>query len=221
MDETPMGDDPGRPKSDRRLADLVGLDRFGAFSDGVYAIAITLLVLELTVPEGPEPLGRALLEQWPEFLGYFISFAFIGGSWLTHARMTRLMRQADSPSAGLNFLILILIALLPFTTSLMVTHLGGDEVGPAVLIYGLNVLLASAALSLLLVYLGRARWLLVDDVADDILAAIVRARWIAIAINLIAVVLAFALPLVAVGMYLVVTLLVLLVPLLQLRRRDA
>jgi uncharacterized membrane protein len=220
MDESHKDAAPAPPSSDRRLADLVGLDRFGAFSDGVYAIAITLLVLELTVPEGPEPLGRALVEQWPEFLGYFISFAFIGGSWLTHARMTRLMRHADSAAAGLDLLILILIALLPFTTSLMVTHLGGEEVGPAVLIYGLNVLLASAALSLLLVYLGRSRWLLVDDVADDILAAMVRARWIAIAINVVAVAMAFALPLVAVGMYLAVTLLVLLVPLWRLRRRD-
>lgn len=201
--------------------ELIGLDRLGAFSDGVYAIAITLLVLELTVPTGSQPLGRALMEQWPEFLGYFISFAFIGGSWLTHARMTRLMQRADSASAGLNLLALLLIALLPFTTSLMVTHLAGDEVGPAVLIYGLNVLLSSAALSLLLVYLGRARWLLVDDVADDILSAIVRARWIAIAINVAAVTLAFALPLVAVGMYLLMTLLALVVPLLQLRRRPA
>ena len=118
MDESHKDAAPAPPSSDRRLADLVGLDRFGAFSDGVYAIAITLLVLELTVPEGPEPLGRALVEQWPEFLGYFISFAFIGGSWLTHARMTRLMRHADSAAAGLDLLILILIALLPFTTSL-------------------------------------------------------------------------------------------------------
>jgi uncharacterized membrane protein len=211
---------PG-PRSERHLADLIGLDRFGAFSDGVYAIAITLLVLELTVPEGPEPLVRTLAEQWPEFLGYLISFAFIGGSWLTHARMTRLMQRADTVAAGLNLIILILIGLLPFTTSLMVTHLNGPEVGTAVLIYGLNVLVASVALSLLLVYLGRERWLLVDDLADDILAAIVRARWIAIGVNVAAVAVALALPLVAVGLYLLMTLLVLLVPLLRLRRRPA
>jgi uncharacterized membrane protein len=80
------------------VRDLVGLDRFTAFSDGVYAIAITLLVLELTVPEGPDRLFVTLIEQWPEFLGYLISFAFIGGSWLTHARMSRMMKSADARS---------------------------------------------------------------------------------------------------------------------------
>jgi uncharacterized membrane protein len=221
MNDERSGSHPSAPRTERHLADLVGLDRFGAFSDGVYAIAITLLVLELTVPAGPTPLQEALVEQWPEFLGYLISFAFIGGSWLTHARMTRLMQRADTVSAGLNLLALILIAVLPFTTSLMVTHLDGSDVGTAVLIYGVNVLLASMALSLLLVYLGRERWLLVDDLADDILMAIVRARWIAIGITLAAVAVALVLPLLAVGLYLFMTLLVLLVPLLHLRRRPA
>jgi uncharacterized membrane protein len=131
------------------------------------------------------------------------------------------MQRADTVAAGLNLITLILIGLLPFTTSLMVTHLTGSEVGAAVLIYGLNVLFASVALSLLLVYLGRERRLLVDDLADDILAAIVRARWIAIGVNVAAVAVALAVPLVAVGLYLLMTLLVLLVPLLRLRRRPA
>jgi uncharacterized membrane protein len=209
---------PTRSYSGPRRADIIGLDRVGAFSDGVYAIAITLLVLELTVPEGPERLLATLVEQWPEFLGYLISFAFIGGSWLTHARMTRVMQRADTVSAGLNLLILILIGLLPFTTSLMVTHLTGPDVETGVVIYGLNVLLASVALSLLLVYLGRERWLLVDDLADDDLAAMVRARWIAIGINVAALAVALLQPLVAVGLYLLMTLAALLVPLLQLRR---
>jgi uncharacterized membrane protein len=197
----------------------VGLDRINAFSDGVYAIAITLLVLELSVPEGPASLFSALLEQWQEFLGYLISFAFIGGSWLTHARMTRLVKRADGTVAGLNLLVLLFVAILPFTTSLMVVNLSGDAVAGAVLVYGTNVLLASVALSSLLLYIGRERALLVDDLADDVLAAMVRARWIAIGVNVVALVIAFAAPLVAVGLYLVVTLLVLLLPLIGLRRR--
>ena len=64
------------------------LDRFSAFSDGVFAIAITLLVLELPVPPVDVPLVPALLEAWPDFLGYIMSFAFIGGIWLTHSGLT-------------------------------------------------------------------------------------------------------------------------------------
>jgi uncharacterized membrane protein len=199
----------------------VGLDRLNAFSDGVYAIAITLLVLELNVPEPGEDLVAALTSQWPEFLGYLISFAFIGGSWLTHARMTRLMKRADSPSAGINLLVLLFVAILPFSTSLMVTHMASPDVAPAVLIYGLNLLLASAVLSMLLVYLGRERSLLVDDVADDIRTSLVRGRWIAIGVNLAALACAFAAPSLAVALYVVMTLVAFVVPLLGLRRRSA
>jgi hypothetical protein len=130
----------------------VPLDRFNAFSDGVFAIAITLLVLELTVPEGPEGLLAALVEQWPEFLGYLISFAFIGGSWQTHARMTRLMKRGD------------------------------------------NVLAASLLLTFLMAHLVRERALLVDDVADETLAAMTRQRRISNGLWIIAVVCALASP---------------------------
>jgi uncharacterized membrane protein len=201
------------------VKDLIGLDRFTAFSDGVYAIAITLLVLELTVPEGPERLFVALAEQWPEFLGYLISFAFIGGSWLTHARMSRMMKSADAAVAGINLVVLLLVAVLPFTTSLMVVNLSTPAMGGAVLVYGVNVLLASMALSIMLVYLGRERSLLIDDMADDYLSLIVRARWIAIAVNLVAVVIAIAAPLAAVVLYVLMTMTIFMAPLLRVRRR--
>ena len=80
------------------------LDRFSAFSDGVFAIAITLLVLELPVPPAGIPLGPALLEAWPDFLGYIMSFAFIGGIWLTHSWLTRLMKRGDTVANGVNLI---------------------------------------------------------------------------------------------------------------------
>ena len=194
------------------------LDRFNAFSDGVFAIAITLLVLELPVPPESVPLLPALLEQWPEFLGYFISFAFIGGIWITHAELTKLMTRADTVAYGLNLLMLLFVAVLPFTTSLMVTHLTGSEVGIAVLFYGINVLIASLTLSLLIFYIAREPSLLVDDFADATLKWIVRQRWIAIGVALFAVALALVAPLVAVGLYLVETVLLLALPLVGMHR---
>jgi hypothetical protein len=63
---------------------LLPLGRLEAFSDGVFAIAITLLVLELHVPGRGEALVRSLEHEWPRYLGYFVSFAFIGGVWIAH-----------------------------------------------------------------------------------------------------------------------------------------
>ena len=159
------------------LPEELPADRFNAFSDGVFAIAITLLVLELPVPTGSDLLG-SLVEAWPEFLGYLISFVFIGGIWMAHARATRLMRESDTLAAGINLLALLFIALLPFSTSLMVENLSGPDARLAVLIYGINVLVASLMLTLLMAYLVRQPLLLRSDIADEVLAALTRQRWI-------------------------------------------
>ena len=216
MDET--GDQQALDRTAPGWTELLPLDRFNAFSDGVFAIAITLLALELTVPVASERLLSALVEQWPEFLGYFISFAFIGGMWLTHARMTRLMKQGDAAVFGINLLVLLFIGVLPFTTSLMVRNLSGPDVEVAVLVYGINVLIASLLLSFLLVYIARDRRLVEDEVADDTLAAIARRRWAAIGVEVIAILCALIVPMVAVALYLAATLLLLIAPLVRLHR---
>jgi TMEM175 potassium channel family protein len=74
---------------------LLPTSRLEAFSDGVFAIAITLLVLELYVPTGHEALVRGLGHEWPRYLGYLVSFAFIGGAWIVHSNMTRFIKSAD------------------------------------------------------------------------------------------------------------------------------
>ena len=201
-----------------RQADVLPLDRFNAFTDGVFAIAITLLVLELSIPAVGGPLLPALAEQWQEFLGYLISFVFIGGIWVSHAGMTKLMRHADSLAYGINLLMLLFVGVLPFSTNLMVTHLSGPDVEPAVIIYGVNVLLASLALSLLMFYIASERSLVLDGVADETLEAKVRQRWVVIALNVAAIALAVVAPLAAVGLYLVMTFLALALPLIHLRR---
>jgi len=198
--------------------DTLPLDRFNAFSDGVFAIAITLLVIELTVPAPEDRLLPILAEQWQEFLGYLISFAFIGGIWVSHAGMTKLMRQADGVAYGIDLIMLLFVGLLPFSTSMMVTHLSGPDVTAAVVIYGTNVLLASLALSLLMFYIVRERSLVDGDVADETLDAKVRQRWIVIAVNLAGIALALVAPLAAVGVYLIMTFVALALPLVRLRR---
>jgi len=203
---------------DRRthLSRALPLDRFSAFSDGVFAIAITLLVLELPVPTGDDLLA-SLLEEWPEFLGYLISFAFIGMSWMTHARVTGFMKGGDTAAAGLNLLTLLFIALLPFATSLMVSNIGGPDERVAVLVYGINVLIASVMLTLLMAYLVRGRTLLQGDVADETVAALTRQRRISNGVWLIAVACAVIAPPVAIGLYVLATVLMLVSPFVRLR----
>ena len=215
--------DPSVPRSAGRRhtsgPDTLPLDRFNAFTDGVFAIAITLLVLELSVPDVGSRLLPALGEQWQEFLGYMISFVFIGGIWVSHAGMTKLMRHADTLAYGIDLLMLLFVGLLPFSTNLLVTHLSGPDVEAAVVIYGVNVLLASLCLSLLMFYIASERSLIIDGVADETLEGKVRQRWVVIVLNVGAIALAVVAPLAAVGVYLVMTFLALALPLIHLRRR--
>jgi TMEM175 potassium channel family protein len=194
------------------------LDRFNAFSDGVFAIAITLLVLELSIPGAGVRVLPALRAQWPDFLGYFISFAFIGGIWIAHAGVTKYLKRADTESYALNLLLLLFVGLLPFSTALMVTHLTGADARFSVALYGVNLLLASVVLSLLILYLAREPSLLVDDIAEGTLRRITGRRWAALGLNVVAIAVGLVAPKAGVGLYLVETGLLLVIPFLGLRR---
>ncbi len=126
-------------------------ERFEAFSDGVFAIAITLLVLELTVPvvAGEDLLG-ALGEQWPSYLAYVVSFASVGAMWVSHTAITDYLDRVDSVLMRLNLVFLLLVCFLPFPTKLLAEYVHepqGERV--AVTVYGLTLLLVSLLVSLL------------------------------------------------------------------------
>ena len=217
-----MSDEPGpRPADDsasKREWRSLPLDRFNAFSDGVFAIAITLLVLEIAIPNEGVRVLPALREQWPDFVGYYISFAFIGGLWIAHSGVTKYMKRGDTTSYALNLVLLLFVGLLPFATSLMVTHLGGADAEIAVLLYGVDLLLASLALSVLILYLSREPTLLVDEIAEGALRRITRRRWTAIGLNVLAIAVALVSPRIAAGLYLLETTLLLILPMLGLHR---
>jgi TMEM175 potassium channel family protein len=100
-------------------------NRLEAFSDGVLAVAITLLVLELRVPPtgGHSTLAHALLAQWPQYAAYVTSFVTIGIIWINHHAMIGRLREADRTILALNLLLLLTIGVLPFATDLMATYL--------------------------------------------------------------------------------------------------
>jgi TMEM175 potassium channel family protein len=103
----------------------VSTNRLEAFSDGVLAVAITLLVLDIRVPSvgGNHSLAHELSAQWPVYAAYVTSFITIGIIWINHHAMIGRLAQADSVIMSLNLLLLMSIAALPFATSLMAAYL--------------------------------------------------------------------------------------------------
>ena len=116
-----------------------------AFSDGVFAIAITLLILDIAVPAGSsDDVLRAIADEWPSYLAYFVSFATVGAVWLAHAAITEYLERADATLIRLNLLMLLVVSFLPFPTHLLAEYQGqSDAERVAVTIYGVNLLLAS------------------------------------------------------------------------------
>src|SRR5256885_15306805 len=90
--------------------------RLEAFSDGIFAIAMTLLVLEIRMPENiaPGTLGSSLLHLWRSYLAFLTSFATIGVMWVNHHRVFNLIRRTDQAVLALNLLLLLGASFLPF-----------------------------------------------------------------------------------------------------------
>ncbi|HEY5189523.1 MAG TPA: TMEM175 family protein [Solirubrobacteraceae bacterium] len=117
----------------------MGTNRLEAFSDGVIAVAITLLVLAIDVPKPQKgvSLGDALGHNWPQFAAYATSFLTIGIIWINHHAMIGRLRETDHSILILNLLLLMSIVILPFATELMAAYLKeghGEQLAAA--IYG-------------------------------------------------------------------------------------
>ncbi len=212
-EQVPNGNNEGEG-----AAGFFPLDRFNAFSDGVFAIVITLLVIELPVPPEGAPVLSALAASWPDFLGYAISFAFVGGIWLSHAGLTKYMTRGDAVFFRLNLVMLLFVALLPFSTHLMVTHLRAPDASAAVVIYGIDLLVASGLITALLYYAEHDRYLVKDDIADERVRRAYRQRRTYLILTALAILVAFFAPLVAVASYILLAVAFLIQPLLGLRR---
>ena len=118
--------------------------RVEAFSDGVFAIAITLLILDVHVPSASQGnLGAALIRQWPTYVAYLISFAFIGIMWVNHHRLFNHIRRSDNRLLFLNLLLLLGVTVVPFPTALLAAHAdAADRTVAAAVFNGTYVALA-------------------------------------------------------------------------------
>jgi TMEM175 potassium channel family protein len=198
----------------------------------VFAIAITLLVIELHVPAGHQALVKGLEHEWPRYLGYFVSFAFIGGVWIAHSNMTRFLKAADPDLMRLNLMLLLFVSFLPFTTAIAATHLFASNLAfhdltvsssaerVAVVIFGLNLTLAALMLYLMLRHAGRAVDVAADDLAEEELQAFAQQRRSAVLLQASASVVGAFLPLLAVVFYLALAIFYVIDPARLMRHRS-
>lgn len=194
--------------------------RMEAFSDGVFAIAITLLVLEIAVPTGSEDdLLGALRAQWPSYLAYFVSFSTIGAVWFAHTVITEYLDHADAVLIRLNLILLLVVSFLPFPTRLLAeytNHTQAERV--AATVYGINLLLAMTMVSLTWRYAVTTQ-LVRPDLADDDVKTLTKRLTPTLGIYVVMILIGLFLPVAAVLGYLAIALFI-LVPFSALRQKH-
>jgi uncharacterized membrane protein len=146
----------------------VSKNRLEAFSDGVFAVAITLLVLEIKIPTGAGGLGHQLAEEWPTFASYIVSFFVIGVIWINHHAIFEHIGRSDRGLMWLNLFLLLWIVLIPWATELLAAYMrqGGEAERTAALVYTGVMTMMGVAFGLLWTYASRDRRLLAVDLSD-------------------------------------------------------
>jgi len=110
--------------------------RIESFSDGVFAVAITLLILEIKAPRATAGnLAHALAEDWPSYLAFVLSFFYIGVMWIDHHRVFAHIRRSNDTLVILNLLLLLGVSAAPFPTGLLATNLGTPDQRTAQVLY--------------------------------------------------------------------------------------
>jgi uncharacterized membrane protein len=180
--------------------------RIEAFSDGVFAFAITLLVLDIQVPESEfNHLWHGIAHQWPSYLGYATSFLTVGGIWMVHHGVFRRVQYANQRVMQVNLLLLMAVAFLPFPTRLVAEAIRNpDAERAAVIFYGAWLLVIALLYSALWATVASDRSLLSADVSEKEVDAIARATTPKLGFYLAGILLAFIAPKVAAFGYLVI-----------------
>ncbi|KAB1910678.1 TMEM175 family protein [Micromonospora sp. AMSO31t] len=162
------GPEEAQPRGPTRLADI---GRLAAFSDGVFAIVITLLVLDLRVPEYHQgELLAALLREGPSYLAFAVSFVYIGVLWLNHHALLRLVRGTTLALNWINIAILFGVVIIPFPTAVLASALvdgDTDDLRVAVVMYALAAALMSAPWLVFFAYLRRHPTLRAGHIDQD------------------------------------------------------
>jgi uncharacterized membrane protein len=178
--------------------------RIEAFSDGVFAIAITLLVLELKVPELPEGAGgnalaTALVRQWPSYLALITSFFAILIMWANHHAMFNMIRRVNAPFLYANGLLLLVVTVVPFPTALLARYFERPGASIAAAVYGGTFVVGSLAYNLVWRAAIAGRRLLRADVTEERIESLTRSYRVGVPMYLVATACAFISPFITVA----------------------
>jgi uncharacterized membrane protein len=146
--------------------------RLETFSDGVFAIAATLLILEIRLPEQGS-VTHGLLHLWPSYAAYAISFLTIGIMWINHHALFGVIDRVDRLFLAINVLFLLVIAFIPFPTEVLARHLHHDATAAA-FFYGLTNVLMAVMFSAVWFYAALGRRLISADADQRVVRGISR-----------------------------------------------
>ncbi len=178
--------------------------RLETFADGVFAIAATLLILNVDaqVREGSTGIGDRLLEIWPSYIAYAVSFVTIGIIWSNHHTVMAQLGRVNRTFLMLNVFLLLCVAFLPFPTRLVAEHLRDRaELEPAALAYGATMTVMSVCYLSLWLYATRGRRLLRDDSDPRMVSGITRSYLPGAPVYLTATLVALVSPLASVALF--------------------
>jgi uncharacterized membrane protein len=183
------------------MSENKSLNRLEAFSDGVFAIAITLLILEIKFPhtEVEDSLWTRILALWPSFFAFTLSFFVILVTWITHHDLIGLVRESNRPLQLANGLALLYVTLIPFVTAVLADHLTSPEVNIAVAIYCGTFVIGSTAFNLMVATIMRGQ-LLRTEIDTQILVRIRRGFRIVFLIYVATTLVAFLMPFIALAL---------------------
>jgi uncharacterized membrane protein len=182
--------------------------RVEAFADGVFAIAATLLILNVDaqIADDVPNLGEKLLHIWPSYLAYAVSFVTIGIMWINHHTVMSQLGKVDRRFLVATVGLLMCIAFVPFPTRLVAENIRGDNAEPAALAYGFTMVATAIMFNITWFYASRGKRLLRTDADPAVVSGLSRAYlpgpWIYLAATLIA----FASPVASVIVFLAVAL---------------
>jgi uncharacterized membrane protein len=202
------GEASGATSPSPRQRHKVGTGRLISLSDGVFAIAVTLLILDIAVPAHAitsQALLKSVAHLWPSYLAYVVSFSTIGAAWLGHHAITEYLERVDAGFIRLNLVVLLLVSFLPLPTRLFADYIGNGPERVAATIYGGSLFMALAALLILWRYAVRER-LVRPDARGEEIQLLTKRLTPGLAAYVVLIVAGLFVPVVAVGGYLAIAL---------------
>jgi len=179
----------------------VETSRLETFADGVFAIAATLLIIDVSVTAPGAELGAALKHAWPQYAAYAVSFLIIGIWWVNHHAHMAVIDRVDRAFLFATIAMLACIAFLPFPTRLVTQHLRDDGVRAAAITYGLTMTAAAICFAFCLLYAASGRRLIAETADQRTVSSLSRSVIPGVSINAVATLVALWSPYTALALF--------------------